>query len=180
MTAAVALLRGINVGGNHRLPMDSLKAIAGTLGLKNVRTLIASGNLVFRAPHLGGLEAKLETAIEAAHGFRPPVILRTQAEWTAIIASQPFPPGCDPAKAVVTFLAAAPTAAQQEAVLAIPIGPEVLHLAGREMFIYFPNGQGRSQLPFAKIGRALGTTGTARNWNTVLKLQEMLDAAAKA
>jgi uncharacterized protein (DUF1697 family) len=183
-TVGICLLRGVNVGGNNKIKMETLRAICEEQGLTRVETYIQSGNAVFvtGAKKLDGLAAKLELAIEAACGFRPPVVLRSLAEWREVVRRNPFAGRADvePAKLLVTFLARALSAEERERVLAIPVSPEEVHVDGAESYIYFPEGIGRSKLPFAKLERAGGgVTGTGRNWNTVLKLLEMAEAAQR-
>ncbi|MDX2149225.1 MAG: DUF1697 domain-containing protein [Bryobacteraceae bacterium] len=170
----IALLRGVNIGGHHKLPMSQLRALCEGLGLTSVQTYIQSGNVVFRAPSARNLENRLETAIEAAVGFRPAVILRTLDEMRAVAAANPFPPGFEPSKLAIFFSRTAPPGPLP--LIESPTG-ETLHLAGRELFVYFPEGQGRSKLPFAKLERVFsGGPSTARNWNTLLKLIEIAES----
>lgn len=177
----IALLRGVNVGGNHILPMAEWKKLCESMGLVNVRTLIQSGNAVFGTSDrkLALLATQMEDAIEKAFGFRTPVILRTGAELEAVVGRNPFAKRkeMDPAKLLVTFLAGQPDKAARDRVLAVaqPF-PEKVIVDGREMFIYFPNGAGRSKLPIPKLEKALGTAGTARNWNTVMRLRDLAAA----
>ena len=178
---AICLLRGVNVGGNHKIKMEALRAILAGQGLERVETFIQSGNAVFatREKKLPLLAARLESAIEEQCGFRPPVVLRSLAEMRAVVQRNPFAgrKDLDPAKLLVTFFPRTPSAEERELVLAVPVGPEELHLHGAETFVYFPDGMGQSKFPAAKIGRITGP-GTGRNWNTVLKLLEMAEATA--
>jgi uncharacterized protein (DUF1697 family) len=105
------------------------------------------------------------------------VILRTVGELRDVIARNPFAKrrGIEPGKLLVNFLAADPGREARDKALAIKIGPEEMHLIGREAYIYFPNGQGRSKFPWAAIERALGTSSTGRNWNSVTKMLEMAE-----
>lgn len=178
---AVCLLRGVNVGGNNKLKMEVLRAICHEQGLERVETYIQSGNAVFstREKKLPLLAARLEDAMEKLCGFRPPVILRSLSEMRDVVQRNPFAgrQDLDPAKLVVNFLPRTPSQEDRERLLAIPVSPEELKLHGAEMYIYFANGQGQSKLPAAKIERITGP-GTGRNWNTVLKLLAMAEAAA--
>ena len=99
------------------------------------------------------------------------------AEFQEVVARNPFAKrsGIEPGKLLVNFLAADPGKEAREKALAIKIGPEEMHLIGREAYIYFPNGQGRSKFPWPAIERALGTSGTGRNWNSVTKMLEMAE-----
>ncbi len=174
MRVAIALLRAVNVGGRNRIGMDDLRSICESLGLRDVETYVQSGNAVFRtaAGSLDRLAARMEDAIGKRLGFRPAVILRTAPELRETIARNPFAArgGLDPARLLVTFLAAEPSAEARAKLAAIRASPEEMHLAGRELFVYYPNGAGRSKFPQAAVERALKIAGTARNWNTVTKL----------
>jgi uncharacterized protein (DUF1697 family) len=182
-TSCVALLRGINVGGKNRLPMKQLVEIAGQrLGLEDCRTYVQSGNLVFRAPGepRGGLEQRLEAAIEAECGFKCSVLVRSAAEWDAIADDCPF--GAEAAaepKHVHVFVLAAPPSPQAIADLASrEFGEDRWHLGPHGLYLHMPNGSGRSKLA-ASVERILKVSMTARNWSSVLALQTMLHAAGK-
>lgn len=179
MTVAISLLRGVNVGGHHKIKMEALRALYDSMGLLNAQTLVQSGNVVFRTKErsMSKLAARIEDGLEANFGFRPFVVMRTSAELREAIARNPFAgrTGIEPGKLIVTFLADHPSAEGRDKVLAIRAGPEELRLDGREMYIYFPEGMGRTKLPLASIDRILKTPGTGRNWNTVTKLLEMAE-----
>lgn len=168
MTTTIALLRGVNVGGKNKLRMEELRALCETLGLREVRSYIQSGNLVFRTSD-DSVGARLERELETAFGIRTAVVTRTVAQLREVARRDPFP-GVDPKKVVVFFLGQAPTPEAAESVRKMAITPETVHILGSEMFIYFPQGQGVSKLPVAKIEKTLATTGTGRNWNSVLAL----------
>jgi uncharacterized protein (DUF1697 family) len=115
-------------------------------------------------------------------GCCPAVVLRTRGELKKVIAANPFagrdlPPG----KILVTFLAGDPPREAKGALAAFDKYPEEVHLKGRELYIYFPNGAGRSKLPWSQVEKYLGITGTARNWNSVtqmLAIAEEMEGAA--
>ena len=178
MTVIICMLRGVNVGGHNKIGMDALREICVALKLRNPQTYIQSGNVVFATagPGLTRLAARIESAIEKRFGFRPSVILRTASELREVVARNPFCdcPGLEPAKLAVSFLADAPKAEVRARVPAIQVGPEELRLHGRELYIYFPDGMGRSKLP-PVLDRTLKITATARNWNTVNKLLAMAE-----
>ena len=178
MTVVIALLRGVNVGGHNKISMETLREICASLKLRAPQTYIQSGNVVFGAPgvDLGKLAQRIESAIEKRCGFRPSVILRTAADLRTVIDGNPFvrPSGFDPAKLAVFFLAAAPPPETISKVHAINVGSEELRLFGRELYVYFPDGQGRSKLP-PVLDRTLKMPATARNWNTVTRLLAMAD-----
>jgi len=178
MPAIICLLRGVNVGGHNKIGMDSLRDICSSLKLRGPQTYIQSGNVVFAATekNLAKLAMRIENCIEKQFSFRPKVILRTASEMRQIIARNPFASrkGLDPGKLVVSFLAEAPNAATGARLLAIKVGPEELRLEKTELYIYFPDGMGRSKLP-AALDRAAKIPATARNWNTVIKLLAMAE-----
>ncbi len=176
-TAQAALLRGVNMGGHKAVAMADLRAWAEKLGLRDVRTLLQSGNLVFRGGTLKGaaLESKLEAAAIRGLALETTFHVRTADELEAIVAHNPFPDAAkrDPARLVVVFLKAAPAAAAVGALVAANPGREQLEANGRHLYVVYPDGQGTSKLP-ALIDRLLKARGTARNWNTVLKLAAMV------
>jgi len=177
MPVIICMLRGVNVGGHNLIKMDALKALCVSLKLKDPQTYVQSGNVIFSTEEndLAKLGTRIQDAIERKIGFRPNVMLRTAAEMRKVVARNPFAKrsGIEPGKLLVNFLAADPGKDARENALAIKIGPEEMHLIGREAYIYFPNGQGRSRFPWPAIERALGTSGTGRNWNSVTKMLEM-------
>jgi len=179
MAVMVAMLRGVNVSGHNMIKMEALRALCESLGLRDAQTYVQSGNVVFRTKerNLAALAKRMEDAIERGFGFRPAVIVRTTSELKDAIARNPFAGrrGIHPGKLLVTFLASAPSAEGRERVLKIKADPEELFIDGREVYIYFPNGMGRTKLSWPTVGKMLGTSGTGRNWNSVTKLLEMAE-----
>jgi uncharacterized protein (DUF1697 family) len=177
MPVIISLLRGVNVGRSHRITMEALRDVYTAVGLENPQTYVQSGNVVCRARDgkLGRLSAKIESAFEGAFGFHSDVILRTAAELRDVVARNPFAgrTGLDPAKLVVVFLAGEIDAATRSKLLALKPDPEELRVEQRELFIYFPEGMGRSKLPVMMEKSGMKGTGTMRNWNTVTKLLEL-------
>jgi uncharacterized protein (DUF1697 family) len=164
--AYIALLRAVNVGGTGKLPMTELKAMCEADGFQSVRTYIASGNVVFQSTKTEAqVKAVLEAALRKYAGKQVGVHIRTAAEMTAVLVANPFPkmPGN---RTVACFLDAAPPSDAANTVS--NQAREELRLGLREIYIYYPDGQGDSKLkiPAAK-------TGTARNMNTIAKLAEM-------
>ena len=159
------MLRGINVGGHNKIKMEPLRALYESLMLRDPHTYINSGNVVFRteARDLVLLAKRIENGIETSFGFRPAVIVRTASELRKVVARNPFTTrrGIDPRKLLVTFLASDPGPEARDQVLRIKTDPEELQIAGRELYIYFPNGVGRSKLRMAVIERTLKTSGQA-------------------
>jgi uncharacterized protein (DUF1697 family) len=178
VTAIICLLRGVNVGGHNMIKMDVLRALCESLGHCDVQTYVQSGNVVFRTKErdVAKIAAKIEDAIEKKHGFRPDVVLRTATEMREVIAKNPFAKrkGIDPARLIVTFLANELIAESQAALLALRPQPEELRLNGREVYVYFPNGMGSSKFT-PILSKTLKNKGTARNWNSVMKLLEMAE-----
>ena len=179
MTVMVSMLRGVNVGGHNKIKMDALRALYGSLGLRDALTYVQSGNVIFRAEmrDLPLLPKRIERGIEQSFGFSVDVIVRTSSEMRDVIARNPFATrrGIDPSKLLVTFLAGDPDPEARDQVLKIEAEPEELRIDGRELYIYFPNGMARPKLSWSAIAKTLKTTGTGRNWNTVTKLLEIAD-----
>jgi uncharacterized protein (DUF1697 family) len=174
MTVYISLLRAINVGGNNPVKMEALRELYAKLKLRDAASYVQSGNVVFRAEQRDAarLARQIEDGIERTFGHHPQVILRTPAEWRDVVARNPFAgrDGIEPAKLLVTFLAAPPSDEARAKLDSIKAPPEEMHLHGRELFLYFPNGFSKSKLSMPAVDRALKVPGTARNWNTVLKL----------
>jgi uncharacterized protein (DUF1697 family) len=167
----IALLRAVNVGGTGKLPMAELRARCIALGFVNVRTYIASGNVVLESKLAASkVKAMLESLVSEMLGKPAAVLLRSPQELAALLDANPYP-DAEGNRLIVVFLEKAPT---KSALIGWKIpGDEELTLIGRELFIHFPSGQGSSKLkvPFQDIG-------TGRNLNTVRTLLTM--AAEKA
>lgn len=162
------------MGGNRPVPMADLRAWLVKLKFGHPRTLLQSGNAVIGSPKLEGaeLEKFLETEAKRSLGLETDFNVRSRREWDDILAKNPFPKEAqaDPSHLLIVAMKAAPTAAAAKALRAAIPGREQAKVLGREAFIYFPDGIGTSRLTGAIIGRALGIPGTARNWNTAVKL----------
>jgi uncharacterized protein (DUF1697 family) len=173
----VSMLRGVNLGAHNRVKMDELRAVYTSLGLRDVQTYVQSGNVIFKTDKTGSaLVRKIEDAIEGKFGFRCDVVTRTVAELRTVVARNPFASRRDiePGKLLVTFLADKPAGGGGERFRRLVSNcAEEVRLDARELYIYFPNGAGRSKLQWHALAQALGTTGTARNWNSVTKMLEM-------
>ncbi len=170
MTTHAAFIRGINVGGNKQIRMADLKSACESAGLANVRTLLQSGNVVFDCKR-GDPASIIEKAI-AAMDVR--VIARTADELRDVVARNPFGADRDPARTIVVFLEKVPSKEALAALAAANKGPEELHASGRELFVYYPDGMGKSKFTNVVIEKKLGMAGTARNWNTVMKVVGMI------
>ena len=177
MTAMICMLRGVNVGGHHKLKMEVLRDICLSLKCATPQTLLQSGNVVFRthSKDTSQLSKQIAGAIEKKLGFRPEVLLRTVPELRAVIGRNPFArrSGIDPGKLVVTFLGSEMEAQSRKELLAMDIAPEEIHATGRELYIYFPNGQARPKISWSRTEKILGPAFTSRNWNTVTKLLQL-------
>jgi uncharacterized protein (DUF1697 family) len=172
MDRFVALLRGINVGGNRKLPMAELRALAAGLGLEAPRTYVASGNLVFRSSLAGGaLEKKLESAIADRFGFAVDVIVRSAAQWRGYCEANPFPKESESTPNFVMLCLGKEKAsdAQVEALRARAAEDEKVERTGDAIWIWFGSGAGRSKIGSGPA-KAVVTT---RNWRTVLAIDEM-------
>jgi uncharacterized protein (DUF1697 family) len=183
MPVVISMLRGVNLGPHNRIKMDALRAVYTSVKLEDPRTYVQSGNVIFKTKEKNTpqLANKIQGAIQKKFGCCPDVILRTTDELRKAIAGSPFAdrPNLEPGKILVTFLDAEPPREAAATLAKFKDYPEELHLKGRELYIYFPNGAGRSKLPWSSVERFLKVTGTARNWNSVtsmLKMAEEMEA----
>jgi uncharacterized protein (DUF1697 family) len=177
MPIYISMLRGINVGGHHRIKMDQLRTSLEALGLAEVKTYIQSGNVVFKAAKISpaALSKKIEKRILAQFGFPVSVITRTAEEIAAIIENNPLlnQPGIDPEKLHVAFLSDAPAAAALEKLADLTLAPDRSRAVGKEVYLYFPNGVSNSSLWKHPLDRILSVVTTTRNWKTVCTLHHM-------
>ena len=174
MTIHIGLLRAINLPGHNKVSMADLRGLLAELGLEDGKSLLQSGNLVFRsdAGTSTQLERLLEDAAQKRLGLETDFFVRTAADWKAVIAGNPFPEEAqrDPSHLLVMFLKKAPDREHTTSLQRAIKGREVVRIKDRQAYIVYPDGIGRSRLTTAVIEKSLGTRGTARNWNTVLKL----------
>ena len=165
MTTYASLLRAVNVGGTGKLPMSELRAMCESVGFSNVRTYIASGNVVFESKlSEKSVKAKLERALETYAGRPVGVLVRTGAELAVVLAKNPFSSAA-PNRTVAIFLDAPPPADLLDSVSGQQT--EEIALGTREIYVHYKDGIARSKLKIPAAG-----TGTARNLNTVAKLAE--------
>jgi len=167
VTVHIALLRAVNLGSHKKVAMSDLRAMVTDLGFDNVQTLLQSGNVVFESSVTGAnLEKLLEDEALKTLGLDTDFIVRTAKQWGAIIAKNPFPKQArtDPGHVVLLACKTAPGTS----VKVTGAKREVVKVAGKDVYIVYPDGIGTSRLK-------VHTVGTGRNWNTVLKLA----AAAK-
>ncbi len=177
----VILLRGVNVGARGpRVTAAQLRDFALDFGFAEARTLLNSGNLVVDggAGVGGDLEQRLEAEATRKLGVTIDFIVRTAAEWRAVIAHNPFAEAAadDPGHLLIFFLKAAPQPAAVDELRASIVGREVVHVHGAQAYFTYPNGIGESRLTNAVIERRLGVRGTGRNWNTVQKIAVLAEA----
>lgn len=178
MTSHLALLRGINVGGKHLLPMKDLAAIFEAAGATEVRTLIQSGNVVYgaEAKVAAKLPGLVEAAIQKQLGFGAPVVTRSATQVAAALDASPFIARGIPEDFVhLMFLKDRPTAAQAKALGNSPFLPDDFVLHGDVVHLHLPYGVARTKLTNAWFDGRLGTIGTLRNWRTMQKLRAMLE-----
>ena len=177
MPVYVAMLRGINVGGNKRIKMDKLRTSLEALGLEEVETYIQSGNVVFKAAKVtpAAISTKIEASIPKTFGFQVSVITRTADEINEAIAGNPFlkQPGIDPEKLHIAFLSEAPAPAALKKLAGLTVAPDQSRCLGKELYLYFPNGVSGSSLWRHPLDRVLSVITTTRNWKTVNTLHQM-------
>jgi uncharacterized protein (DUF1697 family) len=181
MTARYALLlRGVNVGTKNTLPMAELKKMLVSVGCADVQTYVQSGNAVFATKRpTAALMAGIEAALSKYMGRAIATTLRTRAELAGVVAARPFGALADDhARLCVTFPSHVPTPAEIAPLEAHDFGQELFLVSGKEIYTWHPNGQGRSALAATLAKLRLRGAVTTRNWNTVLKLLEMLATPA--
>ena len=173
MQKYIAFLRAINVGG-HTVKMDRLRALFVEMGLANVETFIASGNVVFdaAATDIAWLEREIEAALQAALGYRVDTFIRPPAELAIVAAKRPFSDADHAAlhTLYVAFIGSAPDEAARAKVLALANTVDALHIEGRELYWLRRDEVGESKLSGAVIEKALGGPATVRNIRTVERL----------
>jgi uncharacterized protein (DUF1697 family) len=170
----IALLRAVNLGAHNKIGMADLRNLLVGLGFEDAQTLLQSGNVVFSGGSKppAALEQMLERSAAKQLGLETDFFVRTAKEWQAVIDGNPFPREAkdDPSHLVAVITKDAVDPANATALQNAIVGREVVRAKGRCAYIVYPDGIGRSKLTTAMIEKKLGTRGTARNWNTVLKL----------
>jgi uncharacterized protein (DUF1697 family) len=176
----IALLRGVNVGGHTQVAMSDLRDLLAKLGFDDVQSVLQSGNLVFRSGRNAStrIEATLEAECRKRLGVETLVFVRSAAEWEDVVAENPFRDEArrDPARTVAFILKEAPGSGAAKALQAAIVGREVSRVAGSAAYVYYPDGQGRSKVSHTVVEKVLGVRCTGRNWNTVLRLAELVRA----
>lgn len=172
-TTYIALLRAVNLGAHNKVAMADLRELLGTLGMRNTRTLLQSGNAVFESDLSSSeLERILEAGARTQLRLSTDFMVRTKRSLVNLVAANPFHKEAanDPGHLVAMFLKARPAATAIATLQGAIRGRESVRAKGRELYVVYPDGIGNSRLTTAVIERALGTRATGRNWNTVLKL----------
>ena len=178
----VALLRGINVGGKHKVPMKDLTRIVEDVGCRDVSTYIQSGNVLFsaspafakRAPRL------IQAAIVRQLGIEIPVVVRSAAELEQVLRNNPFLGKTRETHCLyVAFLTTTPTRTQIAALDTQLSAPDRFTVVGDTVFLSLQNGVARTKLTNNYFDAKLTTTSTVRNWNTVQKLFELATMTAE-
>jgi len=179
MPTYIAMLRGINVSGHKMVKMEALRASFGALRLSNVQTYVQSGNVIFGIGNgsVAALSEKIEQRILRDFDFSVPVFLRTAKELEEIIKDNPFlkETAIDHSKLHITFLSDAAPKTAPEALQPLAVKPEQFHAIGRQIYLYCPNGYGRTKLSNTAIERKLSVGATTRNWRTVNTLLAMTE-----
>jgi uncharacterized protein (DUF1697 family) len=174
----VALLRGVNVGGNNMVPMARLRELLAELGYEGVRTYLQSGNAVFTAtgtaPQRAAQEIESQLAQQLGLGVR--VLVRTAAELTRVLDANPLPEAVsEPARLLVNFLSAPPDPELLRGLDPATFEPDRFEVGEREIYVWCPEGVRATKLSYAFWEKRLGLTATARNWNTVTNLLELAE-----
>jgi uncharacterized protein (DUF1697 family) len=175
LTAYIAMLRGVNVGGNT-LKMNWLREACEEIGLRDVRTYVQSGNIVF-ASRLGAakLAQMLKAMVDAQTRLPVTVLVRSAPDMAKIVAVNPFlkQPDVDVAKLHVTFLDSTPTRPPLDRLDVLAGSRDQYRLAGREIYLHCPVNYGETKLSNTAIEKVFGVGATTRNWKTVTTLQAM-------
>ena len=178
MLAYVAMLRGINVGGQKTINMDHLRQLCSGLGFRNVETYVQSGNIVFQTQteNPAAVSKRIGETIHHCFGFDTPVIVRTSDQMRNVIANNPFlkEKDIDSSKLHVTFLSETPQKDSLKNLEALSSDPDRFYTAPREIYLYCPGGYGRTKLSNNAIEKALSVRATTRNWKTTNILFEMV------
>jgi uncharacterized protein (DUF1697 family) len=182
VTRYAVFLRAVNVGGHNKVPMATLREIAAGLGYADAVTHLQSGNLVVDAPvrKPADVESAVSKALQEELGLTIDVMARTGKQLATVIAENPFAAEAkdDPTKVHVSFLAAAPPAAARNACDPEEFAPERFSFGDCCLYLWFPNGAGRSKLATAPWAKRLGVPGTARNWRTVTTMRDLVERPA--
>ena len=176
MKTFLSILRGINVSGQKKVPMAELKSLYEELNLKDISTYIQSGNVIFRTESIKGLSQKIEQKIFAKYNFNVPVIIRTMDEIQSVLKRNPFikENNIDLEKLHVTYLAENPKQENIDKLNTYNYQPDLFCISGKEIYLYCPNGYGRTKLTNTFFENKLKVTATTRNWRTTNELFKIM------
>ena len=179
MSHYISLLRGINVSGQRKIRMGELRVLYESLNFNNVRTYIQSGNVIFEnhKTDISELTNTIEAAIEQTFGFAVTTLIRTKKEFYNLIEGNPFLDECkgDITKLHVTFLSDTPSKSSVNEIRRFDCGSDQFFMSGKEVYLFCPNGYGRTKLSNSFLERKLGVSATTRNWKTVTTLYDLSD-----
>ena len=178
MQTYIAILRGINVSGQKLIKMDKLREALASLGFSNLATYIQSGNVVFQAAPENNLTLakKIHDRIEEAFGFDVPVLVRSLEEWQQVVDNFPFEGIEEMNRLLITFLEEKPASIPKEEIDALKASKDEVMYGEKEIYLYVPDGYGKSKLDNNTLERKLKVRATTRNWKTTLTLLEMASA----
>ncbi|SDL09447.1 Uncharacterized conserved protein, DUF1697 family [Catalinimonas alkaloidigena] len=180
MNTYIAILRGINVSGSHKLKMADLQQALQEAGYRQVQTYIQSGNVVLShdTAEPSALAQEIRALMARKFGYEVPVLVLSSADLQKVLSENPFlrERHEDPAPLHVTFLSEAPSAAALTRLEGVTSGPDEYRLHGNVIYLFCPNGYGRTKLTNNFFEQKLRVTATTRNWKTCLKLAEMATA----
>ncbi|MCF7804521.1 MAG: DUF1697 domain-containing protein [Candidatus Marinimicrobia bacterium] len=177
MPTYIALFRGINVGGRHRIKMADLRSLLEDLGLEDVNSYIQSGNVVFRSKKVdtSELSEQISAAIAENYDFKPNVFILEKKKFIRAMEANPFPDAeSDDRRLHLTFLEAEPENPDMDGLREVKKESEEYELKGQKFYLYAPEGIGRSKLA-NKAEKLLGVSTTSRNWRTMGKIREMAE-----
>ena len=167
----IALLRAVNLGGHNKVPMAELRKLLARAGFDDVRTYIASGNVLLDGPDdRAAIARELERLIEQAFRATTTAILRTPDELDHLLGSHPF--GRDTSRSHVAFLAAEPAAGSVERLAEKGYGRDLVSVSGEHAYLRYASGVHRARLSGSRLEQLLGVPATLRNWRTVVALAE--------
>lgn len=180
MQIIISFLRGVNMAGHFPLKMTDLSDMYKDLGFKDTETYIQSGNVIFTCPanlQRAEITEKIEAAVLNKFGYAVPVMIRTVDDIKKIIAENPFisESKFDPSKMVAILLYEKPTEAQIQKMVNINYPPDKFAISGNEIFVYCPDGFGKSKLYTNFFEKKMGVTGTARNWKTITTILSLAE-----
>ncbi len=183
MPVHVSLFRGINVGGHRVIAMSALRSLHEELGFSGVTSYIQSGNVIFQSPRSGpeALASLIEKKVEETFGFPVTVVVRTCAALAGVIAKNPFAGrrDIDERRLAVMFLQFSPAPARvKKLAAAAPEGMDEFRVSGDSVYLYCPNGFGKTLLTNTFFEKQLEVGGTARNWKSVIAIRAMMSPPA--